>query len=526
MDKVKIWIENTSGKIKQELLEQQNDTHYINEIFSTNLKFGTAGLRAKMSAGSCRLNEYTIAHATQAISQFINENTQNKTVVIGYDGRNNSRLFAEKTAQVLHQNGVKTILFSDMVATPVLSYATRKLGCFMGIMITASHNPPEYNGYKVYNQFGAQISVEVAEKIMNIIDSIDIFADIEKADYNEQNHTHIFDEIFESYTDEVVKNSFHPIENNIKVAYTPLSGVGYKFMQKVLEKRGFSEFFVVENQKNADGDFKNCLYPNPEYKPALDMGIELYNKQNADILIATDPDADRVGAYIDGEYFTGNQIGVLMCDYLLKHRKNISKDDVIMSTIVSTNMILKIAKNYGVKSIRTLPGFKYIGHYLTENGTKNYVLGFEESMGYHFGDYTLDKDGILSSMILIEMTSFYKKQGKNLLDILDDMYEKYGYYIEKVVNYNSDRVDFKQEFEEIMKKFAKTEQVLGLQMKKDYGKENILEFENEQINLIIRPSGTEPKIKFYISACDQTLEKSKHIVDDFSKKILTEVENI
>lgn len=526
MEKAKIWIENTNGKIKNELLEKQNDTEYLKEIFSSNLKFGTAGLRAKMSAGSCRLNEFTIAQATQAVADFTNKKTNNKTIVIGYDGRNNSRLFAQTTAQVLHENGIKTYLFSDVVATPVLSYSTKKLNCFMGIMITASHNPPEYNGYKVYSQFGAQISEQTAKEIMQNIDNIDIFNDVKKSEYKHENHTHIFDEIFESYTDQVVNNSFNKIENNIKVVYTPLSGIGYKFMQKVLIKRDFSNICVVEEQKNPDGDFKNCLYPNPEYQPSLDLGVKLYNEKNADLLIATDPDADRVGAYVDGEYLTGNQIGILISDYLLKNRKNINKNDTVMSTIVSTNMIEKIAINYQAKSVRTLPGFKHIGNYLIENGTKNYVFGFEESMGYHFGDYTLDKDGILASMILVEMASFYKNSGKTLLDVLHDLYNKYGYFIEKVVNFNSSSTDYKTEIKNIMLNISKQDNFLGLKKTKVYEKENILIFENDEINLIIRPSGTEPKIKFYISACGDGFEKTKQKIADFSENILKEVEKI
>lgn len=502
----KYWVENDDIYIPRINNDNEN---YFKDLFSKFANFGTSGIRAKMDIGFNRLNIHTVSHITKCIAK----KSVGKTVVIGYDARNNSKEFAQTVAIVMNDYGVKTYLFDHIVSTPILSFATKKLKCAFGIMITASHNPPEYNGYKVYNAYGSQISPSVACEIMQDINTnpFEFFDKSRKFDCTK--HEIISDNL--GYENEVFENLINKKllkTDDYKVCYSALCGVGDKIAHDVSSVCGFNGLISVKSQSKPDGDFKSCRNPNPEYLPSFDEGIKILCEKKAQLLIATDPDADRVGCVSfdnkgDIYYFSGNQIAILLSNYILENREN-RPDDFIISTIVSSKMINEITGKYNIKSKRVLPGFKYIGDVLTEmeinKKSENYVFSFEESLGYHKGFYTFDKDGILSMFLIIEMAIFYKNQGISLYEKMQMLYKELGDFKEKVVTICCDNNE--KSSNDFMTNLREKKELLidgyDLLSVKDYLPfENILEYDfSNKMSIIIRPSGTEPKLKIYISA--------------------------
>ena len=514
-----------------------------NEIrlrFSEPLSFGTAGLRGVMRAGINAMNVYTVAHATQALADVINEDGEKGGVVIAWDSRNNSRLFAETSCCVLCANGIKVYMFPDLRPTPELSFAIRRLGCSAGINITASHNPMQYNGYKAYGENGAQISPEVADKIAQRMAKIDIFSDVSTMSYDEalgSGYVTVLDETIDDeyikvVLDERVDKSLIPsMADNLKVVYTPLHGTGATIVPTLLKKAGVKNLYTVDEQIVPDGDFPTVVKPNPEYKEAFELGIEYANRFGADLIIATDPDADRTGCTIrnaEGEFITitGNQIGALLLDYLLcayEQNCTMPEEPYAVKSIVSTELATKICDSHGVKMYNVLTGFKFIGEVMEEHiasGHGSFILGFEESYGFLKGTYARDKDACVASMLICEMAAFHQSHGRTLADALNNLYEKYGYYKEGISEIYFEGVDGAEKMSAIMDVLRTNppEKLGGEAIEKisdyltskitylssdstrdiDLPKSNVIAFESENGNIsIARPSGTEPKIKFY-----------------------------
>ncbi len=502
----------------------------IEDRFYCDLEFGTGGLRGIMGAGSNRMNIYTVRLATQGLANEIlnlgNEALE-KGVVIAYDSRHNSAKFAEECTKVLCANGIKTYLFDDLRPTPELSFAVRHLGCIRGIVITASHNPKEYNGYKVYGEDGGQIPPETAKTIMNYINNIDIFNDVHTSESN--NAIIIGNEIDRAYLDAVESQSFGiKIPDDFKVIYTPLHGAGNKLVRKILSQIGIKNVFTVPEQELPDGDFPTVTSPNPENPEAFELSIEYAKRLNADIILGTDPDSDRIGVVIknhNGEYITlnGNQTGVLLCEYILKAMQNnstISKSSVVVKTIVTTEMIKTITDKFDVTMIDVLTGFKFIGEQikLLENvGTpENFVFGLEESYGYLKGTYTRDKDAVVSAMLIAELAADCKSKGISLYEKLTELYEEYGYHIEALETKTLNGADGKRQIDKIMDKFRNKQLPLDILKVKDYSKgidglpkSDVLKFFlKNNCWFAVRPSGTEPKIKFYFGVSSNSMEKS------------------
>lgn len=541
-EKYQRWLENKSvdETTKAELSSLPESE--IEDRFYCDLEFGTGGLRGVMAAGTNRMNIYTVRLATQGLANEISDlgtDAKNKGVVIAYDSRNNSKLFAEECAKVLCANGIKTYIFDDLRPTPELSFAVRHLGCVRGVVITASHNPKEYNGYKVYGEDGGQIEPETAKKIIAYINSTDIFDDIKTAKDNTA--VIIGADVDRAYLDAVkAQSSGTQIPEDYKVVYTPLHGSGNLLVRKVLSEIGVKNVFTVPEQELPNGDFPTVKSPNPENAEAFTIAIEYAKEQNADIIFGTDPDSDRIGVVVKnsaGEYITlnGNQTGVLLCEYILRKAKESSslpENPVVVKTIVTTEMIKAITEKYNAQMIDVLTGFKFIGEQikLLENkGTpESFMFGLEESYGYLKGTYARDKDAVVASMLIAELAADCKANGLTLYDKLIELYKEYGFYLESLETKTLKGIDGRKQINEIMKKFRTEKLPLEVLEIKDYTKgidglpkSDVLKFFlKDNAWFAVRPSGTEPKIKFYFGVCASSKDESCKKIAELKKAVL------
>jgi phosphoglucomutase len=557
-EKYNYWLENDYfDKETKDELKGLTDEAEIEDRFYQDLTFGTAGLRGKTGAGTNRMNKYTVSLATQGLASTIvnkGKEAMNRGVAIAYDVRHYSDKFAEISARVLAANGIKTYLFDGIRATPVLSFTVRKLNTISGIVVTASHNPKDYNGYKVYWEEGSQILEDIAGEILSEIDNIQDFDEIKIMDLEEAIEKglieYIGQEIDDKYNEELLNLSLNDdIDKDIKIVYSPLNGTGNIPVRRILEDRGFKNIIVVPEQENPDPNFITVGYPNPENEEAFDYAKELGKKENADLLLATDPDCDRVAIMVkedDGEYkfVNGNQIGALLVHYILSQRKekgSIPDNGVIVKSIVTGNLSKAIASKYGVETIETLTGFKHICNKANEydkTGEHTFIFGYEESIGYVYGTVVRDKDAVVTSMLIAEMAGYYKKREKSLLDILNDIFEEYGYYKEELISLVLDGLDGRQRIERIMAEFRKEpiEEIGKIKLEKtvDYllddtrlPKTNALRyFFDDESWYAVRPSGTEPKIKLYVYSKDKSEEESKKKIQSIKDTVLKRMKSI
>lgn len=543
---------------KRELLEIQGNEPEIEDRFYRELEFGTGGLRGVIGAGTNRMNIYTVRKATQGLANYIIEKKgQEKGVAIAYDSRRMSPEFAKETALCLNSNGIKTYIFDSLRPTPELSFAVRQLHCIAGIVITASHNPAEYNGYKVYWEDGAQITPPHDKNILAHVAKVKNFSQVSTIEEKEARKLGLYQVIDHSlddqYMEELKKQSIHPelirkMAEDIKIVYTPLHGTGNLPVRRVLKELGFRHVYVVEEQEKPDGNFPTVSYPNPEDPKAFALALELAKKVDADIVLATDPDADRLGVYTKdsktGEYvsFTGNMSGMLIAEYILRARKEMGTlpdNGALVKTIVTTNMADVLCRDYQVKLIEVLTGFKFIGEQIKlfeENNSYSYVFGLEESYGCLVGTYTRDKDACVAVMMLCEVAAYYKSKGKTLWDGMLDLYEKYGYFREDLQTITLKGISGAQQIKDTMDELRKNPPTIigGISVKevRDYQtsiaknlvsgkttdislpKSNVLYFDMENdCWCCARPSGTEPKIKFYIGVKDSSLENADALLN-------------
>lgn len=558
-------------EIKEELKAIEDNEEEIEDRFYKNLDFGTGGMRGKMGAGTNRINKYVVRKATQGLANYIinySDNGREKGVVIAYDSRHNSPEFSLEAALVLAANGIKTFLFTGMRATPELSFAVRELDAVGGIVITASHNPPEYNGYKVYWEDGGQVVPDQARDIIAEIEEIDDFSIVKTMDemeaVNQGLLNYIGSEVDEKYQQtlvDVLPDTELAAEKgkDLNIVYTPLHGTGSTVVPELLSQLGFENLNVVEEQADGDSDFSTVESPNPEERSAFKMALDLAEKENADVIMATDPDCDRMAPAVrdeNGEYqfLNGNETGILFADYLLKAKKEndtLGDNGVIIKTIVSTDMIKDIAADYDVEVMDVLTGFKFIGEKITEfeENDKEFILGFEESLGYLIGEYARDKDAAVAAGLLAIMALKYKEEGLNLLDRLAELRKEYGYYLEDL---NSIRLEGKEGQEIITNTIAQLrekspEKIAGRKVKiaKDYKESkayyleedreeeitlpesNVLQYYLEgDAKLTIRPSGTEPKLKFYFAVREESQAAAEEVLEEFKQKVMEEMNKI
>ncbi len=564
------WLANPyfDEATKAELRSIENDENEIKERFYADLEFGTAGLRGVIGAGTNRMNIYTVRKATQGLANYIlKEGKQSQGVAIAFDSRRMSPEFADEAALCLAANGIKAYVFESLRPTPELSYAVRKLGCIAGINITASHNPPEYNGYKVYWEDGAQITPPHDTGIMAEVKAVTDYNTVKTMQKAEAQSAGLYETIGaaidDSYIAELKTQVRHPeiikeVQKDLTIVYTPLHGTGNIPARRVLEELGFENVYVVPEQELPDGEFPTVSYPNPEAEEAFALALKLAKEKNADLVLATDPDADRLGVYVkdekSGEYITltGNMSGCLLAEYeisQIKALKGLPEDGALIKTIVTTNMADAIAKYYGVKLIEVLTGFKYIGQQILgfeQKGEGSYLFGFEESYGCLIGTHARDKDAIVATMALCEAAAYYKKQGKTLWDAMIDMYERYGYYKDEVKSITLKGIEGLQKIQDIMNSLRDDtpSEIGGYQVlsARDYKKDTIKDMKTGEVTatglpasnvlyydlsddawLCVRPSGTEPKIKFYYgvkgSSLDDAAAKSEALGSQVIERI-------
>lgn len=541
------WLDNDyfDQATRDELLAIQDDASEIEDRFYQDLEFGTAGLRGIVGAGTNRMNKYTVSLATQGLAETIIEHGQDameRGVAISHDVRHMSKEFSEITASVLAANGIKVYLHKDITPTPVLSYTIRKLNTISGVMLTASHNPKQYNGYKAYWEEGAQILEEKADKILQYIDQVGDYSNIKIMDFNEGIEkgliNYIDESVIDSYVEEVKAMAIEDekLDKDINIVYSPLNGTGNVLVRRVLKERGFKNIHVVKEQENPDPDFTTVGYPNPEDPKAFEYAERLGKEVDADILLATDPDCDRVAVEVkdsNGDYvfLTGNKTGILLTHYILTRLEandKLPENSVMAKSIVSSNLPSVIAKDFDVEYLDVLTGFKNIfepANIYDETGEKNYLFGFEESIGYCYGTYVRDKDAVNSSMMIAEMAAFYKKEGKTLLDVLEGLYDQYGYYGEKLISIVLEGADGQALIRRIMEDYRNNpiKEIESIKLDKiiDYQnddtglrKSNVLKYIYDDGSwYVVRPSGTEPKIKLYIYSVADTQEEGDRKID-------------
>lgn len=559
-----LWLQNVKDdNILSELKNICNDDSEIYERFYKDLEFGTAGLRGIIGAGTNRMNIYTVRRTTQGLADYLNENYKEASVAIAYDSRNKSDLFAKESACVLAANGIKAYITKELQPTPVLSFAVRNLGCKSGIMITASHNPAKYNGYKCYGDDGCQMTEHAANNVYNKIQKVDIFSGVKTLTFEEGikigKIVYIEDDLYNRYLENVMAQSINKDvckESELKVVYTPLNGAGNKLVRKVLSNIGVKNVQVVKEQEYPDGNFPTCTYPNPEFKEALSLALDLAKNVNADLVLATDPDSDRVGIAVkeSNSYrlLSGNEVGIILLNYILSNRKSLGtlpNNPVAVKTIVSSKMIDVIAKAYKCELRDVLTGFKYIGEQilnLEKAGEENrFIFGFEESYGYLVGTYVRDKDAVVASMLICEMAEYYRKQGKTLSDVINELYNEYGFYQNTTLSYNFEGSAGMGKMQKIMdslrnehltniasmkvekindyKESTSIDKRTGNINKIDLPKSNVISYELEGgSGAIVRPSGTEPKIKIYVTSVGKNIEESKVKTKD----IISDMERI
>lgn len=539
-EKYEYWLtfdDNTKNE-----LESITDKKEIEDRFYKDLEFGTGGLRGIMGAGANRMNKYTVGKATKGLCEYLkNEFAGEKSVVIAYDSRNNSKAFAECAAEVLCYNGIKTFLFEEIMPTPVLSFSVRYLNCNAGIVITASHNPKEYNGYKVYDKYGCQLVPQYADKVISYINNVKDIKSVKHMNLNMALSngylTYIGDEVLNSYISEVEKMPVYKEASDLKIVYTPLHGTGNIPVRKVLSDMSF-DVSVVKEQAVADGNFTTVRSPNPEEKDALNMALEQAKRANADLVIGTDPDCDRVGVGVlhNGEYtlLTGNQTGALLVDFYLKFKKqSLNPKSTLVKTIVTNDLGAEIARKNGLNVVETLTGFKYIGDQITKyekTGENEFLIGYEESYGYLVGTYARDKDAVVASMLICEMAAYYKKNKMTLVDALNVLYSEYGFYLDALDSFVLKGKDGASRIKNIMSYFRANKATVfpNITDVKDYStgigdlpKSNVLKFFLKGGSWIaVRPSGTEPKLKMYYSVrgidsstCERSLQNIRTIIN-------------
>lgn len=561
------WLENAveDKDLTAELESIKNNEDEIYDRFYTALKFGTAGLRGIIGAGTNRMNVYVVRQATQGLANYVLKKYGKGSVAISHDSRIKADLFMNEAARVLAANGIKVYITSELQPTPVLSYLVRYFKCQAGIMVTASHNPAAYNGYKAYGEDGCQMTDVAANTVYDEISKLDMFKDVKIADFDEAVKSgmieYVDESVYDTYLEKVMEQQVNPgicKGADLKVVYTPLNGTGNKLVRKVLGKIGVNDVVVVPEQELPDGNFTTCPYPNPEIKEALAKGLELCEKEQPDLLLATDPDADRVGIAVkdyDGSYrlISGNEDGVMLTNYILSCKKasgKLPEKPVVVKTIVTTKLINKLCEKYGCELKNVLTGFKYIGEVILNLEKKHeenrYLFGFEESYGYLSGTYVRDKDAVVASMLVCEMAAYYKKQGKSLAEVIDGLYEEFGYYLNQTYSFEFSGAAGMQKMADIMtavrdntpKSIAgydvvkvsdyllrkETDVATGSITDIDLPKSNVIALHLADDNaVIIRPSGTEPKIKLYITSVGKDKDNAAEICEKLvvaSKEIL------
>lgn len=561
----KLWTEKCTDDVAlvEELKQIEGKEEEILDRFYKNLEFGTAGLRGILGAGTNRMNIYTVGQATQGLCDFLNDTYENPSVAIAYDSRNNSELFAKHAAGVFAANGIKAHFFPNLVPTPMLSFAVRKLNCQSGIIITASHNPAAYNGYKCYDPEGYQMTDAAAKKTYEYIQKVDMFSDVKTMRFEDALANGKADliraELIEDYYQRVQSRNINPDAcktAGLKVIYTPLNGAGNIPVREILKRIGIEDVTVVAEQEMPDGNFPTCPYPNPEIRQAFECALKLAQNNKADLLLATDPDCDRMGiAVLDGDDYrliTGNEVGAMFTEYVLsqyKLKNTIPKNPVVVKSIVTTRLIDKIASKYGAKTENLMTGFKYIGELITnlekEGRADDFVIGMEESYGYLIGTHARDKDAVVASMLVCEMAAYYKTQGKSLIDLMNEIYSEHGMYLNRVENFTFEGASGMQAMQDIMNSLRENapKQIAGLEVthvadyknsvtteiksgntsKIDLPSSNVLSYTlPDSSEVIVRPSGTEPKIKLYITACAKTIEQA----EDLYSKMVTDMKKL
>ena len=567
------WLDNPyfDEDTKAELKSIAGDDKEIEDRFYTELEFGTAGLRGVIGAGMNRMNIYTVRKATQGLANYIKKvGKEAQGVAIAFDSRRMSPEFADEAALCLAANGIKAYVFESLRPTPELSYAVRKLGCTAGINITASHNPPEYNGYKVYWEDGAQITPPHDKGIMDEVKAVTDFATVKTMEKEEAKKAGLYEvigaAIDDAYIAELKKlvvhqDAINQVKDTLKIVYTPLHGTGNIPVRRVLKELGFQNVYVVPEQEKPDGEFPTVSYPNPEAEEAFVLGLAMAKKLDADLVLATDPDADRLGVYVKdsktGEYhsLTGNMSGCLIGDYVIgqrKEREGLPKDGAFIKSIVSTNMADAIGKYYGIQLVEVLTGFKFIGQKMLEfetKGTGTYLFGMEESYGCLTGTYARDKDAVVASMTLCEAAAYYKTQGKTLWDAMIDMYEKYGYYKDDVKAITLKGIEGLEKIQTILETLRADapKEIGGYKVLKvrDYKKDTITDLADGKVTptglpasnvlyyeleddawVCVRPSGTEPKVKFYYGIKGTSLEEADAKSESLGKEVLAMIEKM
>ncbi len=551
-EKYKLWCEKAVGDpdLIKELESIKGNEEAISDAFYKDLEFGTGGLRGVIGAGTNRMNVYTVGKASQGLAAYVNSVSQNGRIAVAYDSRIKSDLFAKTAASIFAANGIKVYIYKELMPTPMLSFAVRRLKCDAGVVVTASHNPAKYNGYKAYGSDGCQLGLEAADYVLSIMNKVDIFDDVKTLDFDtavaEGKIEYIGDDIIEEYLNCVLACRVAPEADvkSLNVIYTPLHGSGNKPVRSILKKIGVTNVTVVPEQELPNGNFPTAPYPNPEIRQAFECALKLANEIKPELLLATDPDCDRVGIAVrDGEEYkllSGNDVGALLLDFVLARRTEngtLPKNPIAVKTIVTTELCRKIAENYGCELVDVLTGFKFIGEQITmleEKGEENrFVFGFEESYGYLGGTYVRDKDAVIASMLICEMVAYYKAEGKNLIEVLDGLYKKYGYYICAQKSFTCEGESGMKQIKGMMEalrtdtpreingsgvvKFDDYETSVshdlknGNENKITLPRSNVLCFYMEDgCSLIVRPSGTEPKIKLYIGAVGKTYSEAEN----------------
>ena len=536
----------------EELLEMKAQEEKIQDAFYKNLEFGTGGLRGILGAGTNRMNVYTVAKASQGLADYVNEkfSEEQRSIAVSYDSRIHSKDFAETAAQVFAANGIQVYIYDELMPTPCLSFAVRELGCAAGVMVTASHNPGEYNGYKVYGADGCQITTEAAKEIYEKIEKNDIFTQVSQISLEEAKDNHkvnyipaaVYEKFLQCVQEQSVLGEKEEINKNVSIVYSPLNGTGLKPVLDSLKRAGYGQITVVKEQEKPDGRFPTCPYPNPEIREAMSLGMEYAKKVHADLLLATDPDCDRVGIAVvnpKGEYqlLSGNETGLLLLDYICSQKMihaAMPEHPVLVKTIVTTDLAEKIADKYRVQTVNVLTGFKFIGEQiglLEKEGRKSdYIFGFEESYGYLSGTYVRDKDGVNASVLICEMFAFYKTKGVNLLDKLKELYAEHGYCMNQLHTYKFQGEEGMHRMENIMEQLRngafslKTGTIKEvLDYKTGIGnlpKSNVIKMVLENgSTLVVRPSGTEPKLKIYTSILGSDQESVKQVDEEIVRSI-------
>jgi len=535
----------------EELKEMSTDKKKIEDAFYCNLAFGTGGLRGMIGAGTNRMNVYTVAKASQGLADYVIRRftEEQRCIAISYDSRIKSELFARTAAGVFAANRIRVKIYRELMPTPCLSYAVRALKCSAGVMITASHNPAKYNGYKVYGADGCQITTGAVTEILSEIEKLDLFEDIKQTGFNTGLETGIIswisDDIYTDFVEAVKSQSLlfgDEIDKNVSIVYSPLNGTGLKPVLRTLKESGYTNITVVKEQANPDGNFPTCPYPNPEIKEAMSLGMEYAKRINADLLLATDPDCDRVGIAVKNDkgemqLLTGNETGLLLLDYICSQRMKhgqMPENPVIVKTIVTTNLAERIAEKYGVRTVNVLTGFKFIGEQIgkleARGKQKSYIFGFEESYGYLSGCYVRDKDAVDGAYLICEMFSFYKTRGIGLLDKLEEIYKEHGYNLNTLHSYTFQGSAGFSRMQEIMAGFRNNVTAIGCKKVDkilDYlegidglPKSDVLKFILEgNCSVVVRPSGTEPKLKIYLSVNAKSKVEALKIEEQIQKAI-------